>query len=351
MINKFGERLRSARKMAGMSMEALAQATGAMVSKQAIGKYEMGQINPSSDVLLALAKALGVKVDYFFRSSQFTISGLAFRKKAKLSRKEEDRIKYQTIDFLQKYIEIEKILNLSHTADKPLIRRKKIRNHQDIEQAAADIRQSWNLGEAPIQQLTEMLEDKGFKIFEVETSDNFVGLSGYAEGMDIPVIAVFKEGDCVRKRFTIAHELAHLLFDFTDCENDDHEKLCHAFAGALLLPQKVIREEFGGERKKLTEWELKKLKGIYGISMQAIMARARVLGLVSENTYRMFQIYVSKNGWRKNEPGKYSGMEKANRFKQLVLQASAEQIVSYSKGAELLNMTLAEFYREVQIVS
>jgi Zn-dependent peptidase ImmA (M78 family) len=117
------------------------------------------------------------------------------------------------------------------------------------------------------------------------------------------------------------------------------------------LPEKVIREEFGGERKKLTEWELKKLKGIYGISMQAIMARARVLGLVSENTYRMFQIYVSKNGWRKDEPGKYSGMEKANRFKQLVLQASAEQIVSYSKGAELLNMTLAEFDREVQIVS
>ena len=351
MINQFGERLRSARKMAGMSLEALAQATGFLVSKQAIGKYEKGQINPSSEVLLALAKALGVKADYFFRSSHFVIEGLAFRKKSKLSKKEEDRIKYQTIDFLQKYIEIEKILNLSHAADKPLVRRKNIRNHQDIELAAADIRQSWNLGNAPIPQLTELLEDKGFKILEVETSENFAGLSGYVAGMDIPVIAVIKKGDCVRKRFTIAHELAHLLFDFTDCENNDHEKLCHTFAGALLLPEKVLQEEFGGERKKLTEWELKKLKGIYGISMQAIMARARVLGLVSENTYRMFQIYVSKNGWRRDEPGQYSSMEKANRFKQLVLHAAAEQIISYSKGAEFLNLPLADFQREVHVVS
>jgi len=331
-------------------MEALAQATGALVSKQAIGKYEKGQINPSSEVLLALAKALEVKVDYFFRSSHFVISGMAFRKKSKLSRKEENRIKYQTIDFLQKYIEIEKILNLPHTAENPVVRRKII-NHHDIEQAAADLRKNWNLGEAPIQQLTELLEDKGVKILEVETSENFAGLSGYAQGLEIPVIAVFKEGDCVRKRFTIAHELAHLLFDFSDCEQDDHEKLCHTFAGALLLPEKVIREEFGGERKKLTEWELKKLKGIYGISMQAIMARAKILELISEQTYRSFHIYVSKNGWRKDEPGQYSGMEKANRFKQLVLHAAAEQIISFSKGSELLNVQLAEFEREVHVVS
>jgi Zn-dependent peptidase ImmA (M78 family)/DNA-binding XRE family transcriptional regulator len=350
MINEFGERLRSARKMAGLSMEALAQATGALVSKQAISKYEKGQINPGSEVLIALSQALEVKVDYFFRSSNFAISSLEFRKKSRLSKKEEERIKYQTIDFLQKYIEVEKILNLPHTAVFPVVRRK-IHNHGDIEQVAAEIRQSWNLGEAPIQQLTELLEDKGFKILEIETSENFVGLSGYAEGMDIPVIAVFKEGDCVRKRFTIAHELAHLLLDFSDCETNTHEKLCHAFAGAFLLPENVIRDEFGGERRKLTEWELKKLKGLYGISMQAIMARAHTLGLVSDHTYRMFQIYVSKNGWRKNEPGRYSGIEKANRFKQLVLHASAEQIISYSRGAEFLNVSLADFEREVHVVS
>ena len=104
-------------------------------------------------------------------------------------------------------------------------------------------------------------------------------------------------------------------------------------------------------RKRVTQWELKKLKGIYGISMQAIMARAHTLGIIDDRSYRQFRMHVSTHGWRKEEPGEYSGKEKANRFKQLVLHAAAEQVISYSKGAELLGLTLAEFEREVLIVS
>lgn len=350
MNDDLGKRLLAARKMAGMSLEALSQATGSLVSKQAINKYEKGKASPGSEVLIALARALGVKVDYFFRSSQVAIEGLSFRKKTRLAAKERERITYQTIDFLQKYLEIERILTIDHEANIP-IARKRIRTQEDIEQAAADIRKKWNLGESPIPQLTELLEDHGFKIYEVEGDENFAGLSGYAAGIGVPVIAVTKGGDCVRKRFTIAHELAHLLLDFSDCEEKHHEKLCHAFAGALLLPERVIREEFGGVRKKVTQWELKKLKGIYGISMQAIMARAHILGIINDQSYKSFNIYARKNGWHKEEPGEYSVKEKANRYKQLLLHAAAEQIISYSKGAELLGLTLGQFEREVHIVS
>ncbi len=350
MITEFGQRLRSARKMTGMSLDALSQATGAIVSKQAISKYEKGLSKPGSEVLLALAKALDVKVDYFFRPSRTNISNVAFRKKSRLSRREEEKIRYRTQDFLQKYIELEEILNLPYTFKNPVTHRK-ISSDADIERAARQIRQSWNLGEAPINQLTELLEDNGFKVIEVETTPDFAGLSGYADGLDVPVIAVAAEGDCVRKRFTLAHELAHLVLDISQCEAKSHEKLCHAFAGALLLPEAAIRDEFGGKRKKLTEWELRKLKGIYGISMQAIMARALTLELITPQTFKMFHIHVSRAGWRKNEPGSYKGVEKANRFKQLVLQAVAEQIISYSKGAEFLDMTLGELEKEVHVVS
>lgn len=350
MIHNFGNRLLSARKMAGMSLDGLSQATGALVSKQAISKYEKGKATPSSHVLIALAKALDVKIDYFFRPSQIEIVSLSFRKKTRLSGRERDRITYQTIDFLQKYIEIESILDLSHVADIP-ITKIKIQDHNDIEQAAVEIRKKWNLGEAPIPQLTELLEDHGFKIYEVDGDNNFSGLSGYAAGINIPVIAVAKRSDLVRKRFTLAHELAHLLLDFSNFDEKIQEKLCHSFAGALLLPEKIIKEEFGGVRKNMTQWELKKLKGIYGISMQAIMARALILKLISANTYKSFQVYAGKNGWRKEEPGEYKGIEKANRFKQLVLHAAAEQIISFSKGAELLGVTLSEFDQKVRVVS
>lgn len=350
MINKFGERLNSARKMAGMSMEALARKAGAIVSKQAISKYEKGKINPSSEVLLALANALDVKVDYFFRSSQVVISGIEFRKRSRLTKKEEERIKYQTIDFIQKYLEVEEILNTRPNYKNP-VTHNRIQNHADIERAALEIREKWNLGNGPVPHLIELLEDNGFKIFEVDADEKFDGLSGFAEGMAIPVIAVLKNQDLVRKRFTIAHELGHLLLDFSDVKDKSSEKLCHTFAGALLLPKEVMKEELGQKRNKITEWELKKVKGIYGISIQAIMARACHLDIISEYTYRQFNIYVNKKGWRKSEPGSYGGKEKANRFKQLVLHAAAEQIISFSKAAEFLSQSLAEFEKEVQIVS
>jgi len=350
MITNFGERLNAARKMAGMSLDALALKTGSIVSKQALSKYEKGRINPGSEVLLALAKALDVKVDYFFRSSKICIAGIEFRKRARLSKKEEDRIKYQTIDFIQKYLEIEEILNIEPSFKNPVIDIR-ITSYNDIERAAMDIRGKWQLGNGPIPHLIEVLEDKGFKIFEVESDHLFDGLSGFVENLKIPVIAILEKADLVRKRFTVAHELGHLMLDFSDATEAKPEKLCHTFAGALLLPKEIMIEELGRQRSKITEWELKKLKGIYGVSIQAIMARAFHLNIISESSYLRFCIYVNKHGWRKSEPGSYEGKEKANRFKQMVLHAAAEQIISFSKAAEFLNISLTEIEKEAQIVS
>ncbi len=351
MINEFGRRLFSARKMAGLSMAALAEKAGAVVSKQAISKYEKGQINPGSEVLIALAKALDIKVDYFFKPSQIILAGLEFRKKSKLGKKAEEQIKYQTLDFLQKYLEIEDILNVQTPYVNP-VSQTLIKNKADIEVAAQEIREKWKLGEGPVPHLIELLEDKGFKVFEVSDFEHFDGLSGFASGIDLPVVAVYKDSNLVRKRFTLAHELGHLLLDFSQAEGQDVEKLCHSFAGALLLPETVMRRELGQKkRSRITPWELKKLKGIFGVSIQAIMARARNLSIISAATYKSFCIFVRKNGWHKDEPGEYRGREVANRFKQLVYQGVAEEIISFSKGAGLLNKTVAQLDQEVKFIS
>jgi len=55
----FGERLKLARKMAGYSLRGLAGAFGGEVTAQAIGKYERGEMMPSSGVLLHMARVLG----------------------------------------------------------------------------------------------------------------------------------------------------------------------------------------------------------------------------------------------------------------------------------------------------
>ncbi len=65
----FGERLRAARAMAGLSQEELSARMGGKVTKQAISKYEKGLMMPeASTTLIALSDALAVSVDYFFRT-------------------------------------------------------------------------------------------------------------------------------------------------------------------------------------------------------------------------------------------------------------------------------------------
>lgn len=344
----FGERLKLARKMAGLSMEGLSEKANSVVTKQAIDKYEKGKMQPTTEVLIALAKALNVKVEYFFRSSGVSLSMAEFRKSSKLSKKKEEMIKNNALDLLERYLEIEALLDDKPNFENPLSV-KTISESDDIEKAAEELRKKWNLGESPIPCLIELLEDKGVKIVEVDLEE-FDGMS--ASVGNIPIITVRKLDDEVRKRFTISHELAHLLLTFPEEQHikGQKEKLCHAFAGAFLLPRNVIKNELGKRRSKITLWELQKLKGTYGISMQAIMARAHRLGIITQYTYSQFWIYMNRYGWKKNEPGKYEGKECANRFKQLVLRAIAEQVVTYSRGAELLNASLSEITREVQFV-
>ena len=117
---EFGNRLRSARKMAGLSMEDLSNKAGRIVTKQAISKYEKGMMKLSSDVLICLATALGVKPEYFYRHSKIELEGMQFRKKSKLSVKKIEYLKQRTIDFLERYLELETILGTQEKFFNPL---------------------------------------------------------------------------------------------------------------------------------------------------------------------------------------------------------------------------------------
>ena len=95
--------------MRNLSMDALCEKIGNAVSKQAISKYEKGESLPGSQILILLSQALDVKPDYFFRESQFAISNIEFRKKAKMGVKEVDAIKEEIRDNIERYLEIEDI--------------------------------------------------------------------------------------------------------------------------------------------------------------------------------------------------------------------------------------------------
>jgi len=101
------------------------------------------------------------------------------------------------------------------------------------------------------------------------------------------------------------------------------------------------------KREQITLWELEEIKQIYGISIQAIVKRAHMLGIVSDFYYRNFLVMLNQKGWEKKESVEYNGREEAIRFKQLLHYAVSEEIITLSRGAELANMSISELQEGV----
>ena len=82
MGNNFANRLISARKMAGLSLQSLADKLDNVVSKQSLNKYEQGKMRPDSELVIAISNILNVPVNYFYTEPAMTIdfSNMGFRK-------------------------------------------------------------------------------------------------------------------------------------------------------------------------------------------------------------------------------------------------------------------------------
>lgn len=339
----FAQRLIQARKMRGLSLRALAEKMEGRVSYNALHKYEQGLMMPDSEVLTAIADALDQDLDFFFREQAVELKEVRFRKTSRLGAKEEQVIREQAADYFERCREIDQIVGLPVRFQNPLAGFK-IKKADDVEIAADQVRAKWNLGEDPLPNVREMLEAKGVLIFEVETPDSFNGFAGHADGQPMIVLGKWLNNDLPRKRFTELHEIGHVLLDFDRVFSEkDQERLCHRFAGALLIPHKVFVQEFGGARERISLAELVDLKERYGMSIAAIMHRAFDLSLISAALYERFCINYKKQRMHKGEPGQYAGREGSSRFEQLVLRAASEGLVSQTKGAALLNEPLVDF--------
>jgi len=339
----FAERLTTARKMAGLSLQELADKMHNQISKQAIHQFEQGKSKPEADTLLALAKALNVRLDFFFSNGQVVqFEKLEYRKKVKLSKTEAIAINETAKDWFSRYFELEELMNAHIPFENPL-EGMLIQHESDIEKAADTLREQWELGTKPIPNVIEMLEQRGVKVLEVQATDGFQGFSAEANGR--LVIVLNANDDAFRKRFTALHELAHIVLQFT--EGLDIERYCHRFAGAVLFPQQSVMETFSSKRKKLAFAELLQQKCYYGISIQALLRRLRDLDIINEATYKGFLIWMTKVGYRTKEPGQYAGLEKPMRFSQLLYRAAIEEVISLSKVAGLNNQSLSEFRGEL----
>jgi Zn-dependent peptidase ImmA (M78 family) len=348
MSEQFGQRLKAARIMAGLSMDGLVGKLDGKLSKQAISKYENGLMMPDSGNLILLADALGVGLDYFFTEDTIELSAVNFRKKASLGKRTVESLKERIKDSVERYIQLETLLHIETKFSNPL-GNMTVRNWEDIELAAKQLRKAWKIGmETEISHVIDLLEEHSVKILELDEDESFDGLSAFVG--TIPVIILNSKAPADRKRLTALHEFGHLILSFApQLDEKAKEKFCHSFGGAFLLPENVLVRELGKKRAEISPGELKELKEQYGISMQASMYRAKLHGIISEYAYENFSINISRRGWRKNEPGQYRMDETPHRFEQLLYRALAEDVISISKAAYLSRMPIDEIERRFSL--
>lgn len=346
-----GQRIRISRRAEGLSLRDLEARIDNRVTAQAISKYERNESIPSSGVLMALANALGVSVDYLASDSDIALEAVDFRRKRLTSRREEAQVEARVIDLLERYLTVEEILGLPtvvrdmpRDAPWPVLH-----DLAEAEQAALGLRGHWGLGLDPIPNLVELLEERGVKVLSMPLT-NIDGLTAQVRREDqsiASVIVVNRQDWGERQRFTVAHELGHMVLDVV--QRIDDEKAAHRFAGAFLMPAETLRAEIGKHRKSIGWSELFDIKRIFGVSVQALTYRCKDLGIFGSPLFRRLFNEFNRRGWRSppyREPWAMDG-EEPKRFERLCFRALAEGAISESRAAELLGHSVHELIRRM----
>lgn len=300
-------RLTLARQARGLKQKELAQILGgspSMVSKWESGEYAHA---PDFSQISAIALALSVKPNWFYKSMEAQTDQATFFRSLKselgVARDKTSAKLYFTNEIfshLSERIEFPEI-------DVPdLIGDRDFRSisSDDIEKLANSLRDYWGLGDDPIIDLMLLIENAGVAVAEIFVdSAKLDGVSGWYGKQPVMLLAKDKQGG-VRRRFDAAHELGHLILHQAvsklDLQNNLTliEEQAMAFAGAFLLPA----SSFSSGVRSATLDDLADVKIRWGTSIGAMIKRLRSLQLISEDHERNLWKYYSYRRWRGNEP-------------------------------------------------
>lgn len=299
-----GERIRALRHLLGLTQEELAKAAG--LAQSTISEIERERLAASDDILEAISVATGTPRTFFeVMPPDVPLGTLRFRKYASARRSETKRVKAL---FDEAYrITSELLTEAGYTGpDLPLVNGDV--SAEDIEELAGQTREALGIGgDGPMRHVTRACERAGIAVTpltlpgqedEPHAIDHF-GISYWPSPLEPAIIAYFTGGPGDRQRFTLAHELGHLVLHSRRRTVADPETEAHRFAGALLLPRSRAEEMM---RDPVVLTDLARMKATWGISIQALIMRGTHLGLIDEARKVSLFKQLSARGWRKEEP-------------------------------------------------
>ena len=335
----FSKNLRYYRLKNSMTKKELADKSD--LTSMAITNYENGTRKPSMDILKKLAVALNVHVSDFLavRNDKLVFAHGEFRKTSTLPVAKQDYVRESVEEYFSRFYTVVELLGGEVLPEAPDCHALDMTG--DVEADARAMRRHLGIAdEGPVNDLITILGNKGILIYVCDIESNkFSGMNGFVN--DRPYIIVNGNMSPERNRSTIAHELAHLVFDWPDDMADKEvEDTATAIAGAFLFPMADAIRELGIRRNSVTN-DMTLVCREYGISMFLLVKRAQIAKIISKDAAQHFYMIASSLGWRTNEPSRIAP-EKPNLFEQLVFRAVSEGEISIQRGAELLKMPYNE---------
>ena len=322
------------------------------VTPMAITNYESGKRKPDMETVKKLASALGVKTIDFLqtRNNQLQFEHFEFRKKSSFSKSEQEFIRESVEEYFSRFFDTVEILG-GEPLPKP-IETHKLSRSGDYDKDARKLRNYLSLQkDGPIEEIICMLENKGILVLEIGIdNDSFSGMNGTVNGYSY--IVINKNMRPERKRTTIIHELAHIMFDWSGSTDESKiEKEATAIAGSFLISNEDIVRELGLKRYRITQ-DFTMVCEEYGISLFLLVKRASQAGVISEGLEKQFYIAANKNNFKENEKPRVKNPEEPLLLKQLVLRAIYVEGINIQKAAELLNQSVSEvqkYYDKMEV--
>lgn len=325
-----GERLTLARQLAGLRKNGLAEAVGK--TPTAIAAYESGSMRPATQTVARLCLALGVEPEFFMAGlpRYGSLHGVPhFRSLRSTTQVVRDQayalgqLAVSVAATLERHVELPAV-DVPHF---PVA----VDDASDVVVEAAQLlRQAWSVPPGPLRHAVRLAEDHGVLVLFAAGQTTSVDAYSF-DNAHRPIILLNPlKRDYYRQRFDVAHELGHLVMH-TDAEPGDKrvEDQAHCFAAELLLPAAEVAPLLPAK----ADWTaLGHLKATWGVSLQALLFRAKQLGAMTHVTYRNAMTTVSARGWRRREPGAQPGIEQPSLLARAV-ELLAEEGTSWEQVA------------------
>lgn len=292
-----GAMLRLARQRKGFHQTQAAERLG--IEQPILSRMENGLTEIRDDVILKASQVYEVPTAFFFQNHPVYGPPVSvhpmYRRKADVTARELDSV---VAELNVRVMHLRRLLEAAEVANSADVPKLDVNDFDGPEEIASVVRAHWKVPRGPIADLTLLAERAGIFVVHSQLSGTSISGVTFAVPGLAPLVALNSAQPADRQRWSLAHEIGHLVMHRLPSASMEEE--ANAFASALLMPADDIRPSFLGRRVDLRV--LASLKPEWRVSMQALLMQAHGIGAISNNQSQYLWKQISARKYRLREP-------------------------------------------------